>query len=71
MSDKKTRIHHAIVKAQEAFWAEIAKAFPEAQSGDMSPETQCDFDAACASAVEDWVDANVSPETERTDVPTQ
>jgi len=58
VSDKKTRIHHATVKAQEAFWTEIAGAFPEVKSGDFDPQVQLAFDEVCASAVTHWVDIN-------------
>ena len=52
------RIHHAVVAAQEAFWAKIAEAFPEIKTGDFSPSAQMAFDATCMTAAVTWVRAN-------------
>lgn len=52
------RLHDAVVAAQEAFWAKIAAAFPEATSGDFPPGDQLAFDAACMSAATVWVEGN-------------
>lgn len=56
------RLHHATVKAQEAFWAAIADEFPEVKSGDFSPAATDAFDSACMSAGSSWVAGNW-PET--------
>ena len=52
------RVHNAVVNAQSAFWAEIAKAFPEIKTGDFPPEAQLVFDSACVSAATLWVESN-------------
>jgi len=54
-----TRIHHATVEAQSAFWASMVKAFPEIKTGDFSPHAEQMFDAACISATTLWVNANL------------
>lgn len=54
------RLHDAVVAAQEAFWAKIAAAFPEATSGDFPPGDQLAFDAACMSAATVWVEGNTA-----------
>lgn len=41
-------------EAQEAFWAVVAKAYPEAEHGDFPPDATMDFDTACEDAVESW-----------------
>ena len=32
------RVKAAVQRADEAFWAEIAESFPEARTGDLSPQ---------------------------------
>jgi hypothetical protein len=49
------RIKAAIEKADLAFWAEIAKAFPEAISGDFPPDADFAFAEACEQAVDTWL----------------
>lgn len=53
------RITAAAEKAQQAFWSVIAAEFPEATTGDLSPEVSSRLDAAIANAVESWVMWNV------------
>lgn len=52
------RIAAAVEKAQEEFWAIIARRFPEIRSGDFSPDAQMKFDEACEEAVRIWIDSN-------------
>lgn len=40
MNEIEQRIKEAAEAADEAFWAVIAERFPEATSGDVSPEWQ-------------------------------
>lgn len=58
IDELKTRIHHATVQAQEAFWTAIASAFPEAKAGDFAPDVADTFDRACISAASAWVYVN-------------
>lgn len=53
------RIQKAVRAGEEAFWAEIAGAFPEARYGDFSPEQTSAWDAACNAAVVGWIRNNV------------
>lgn len=55
------RITAAATKAMAAFWASVAKDFPEAESGDFSPEATMSFEAACFTAVDRWAHDNVQP----------
>jgi len=49
------RIGEALMKADLAFWAEIAKAFPEAKTGDFPPEASLKWDKARDQAVYWWL----------------
>lgn len=57
-ADMATRIHHATVAAQEAFWESMVASFPEIKTGDFPPEADLRFDQACISATTTWIDAN-------------
>lgn len=50
-------------EAQSAFWAVIAKNYPNVKTGDFSPEATTAFDDACMTAVTLWLAAN-TPITE-------
>lgn len=52
------RIEKAIERADLAFWAEIAKSFPETTSGDFSPEQDIKWSRARDNAVYWWLDWN-------------
>jgi hypothetical protein len=62
MTNDKTlaeRIAQTAEAAQEAFWAEVAKNFPEAVTGDFDPMALHHFDERCKNAVKLWVMWNV------------
>jgi hypothetical protein len=44
--------------AENAFWAEIAKAYPEIKTGDFDPVQSGKFSDACEDAVCAWLHAN-------------
>lgn len=52
------RLNNAVDAAQAAFWAEIAKAYPEAKSGDLDPWMVHQFDQITRKAAGAWVEAN-------------
>lgn len=52
------RIEEALNSGLQAFWAEIAAAFPEITSGDLSPEVTLKLEQECRSAIEEWVQGN-------------
>lgn len=54
------RVDGAVVKAGEAFWREIVKAFPESMGGDLGPDAARDLELAMMKAANAWVDANVA-----------
>ena len=49
------RIKKATADALFAFWAEFSKQFPEADTGDIDPETDHAFNDAAAAAARSWV----------------
>lgn len=53
------RVRAAVRAGEEAFWAVIAEAFPEAESGDLSPDAVDDMQRALLRATHRWVEANV------------
>jgi hypothetical protein len=53
-----TQIDLAISDAQEAFWAEIAKHYPEITTGDFPPDAHAAFERACSEAAAVWVEGN-------------
>ena len=57
MIDNK-RIVEATEKAMESFWESVAKSFPEAESGDLSPWTTITFCEMAETAVREWAEAN-------------
>ena len=52
------RIKDAVHEADDAFWAVIAKAFPECKTGDFDPMATFKFTAAQEYAVTTWLEAN-------------
>lgn len=52
------RIQVAVAAAEDAFWEEIARRFPECKTGDLSPGTTFKLRAACTEAVQEWTSVN-------------
>lgn len=54
-------------RAQEAFWAVVAAAHPEITTGDFGPLETIQFNQACETAIQQWVEGNrpASPPPER------
>lgn len=52
------RILAAVEQAEHAFWAEIVKHFPEAQSGDFNPLAAHRLTNSLHEAVNTWIDSN-------------
>lgn len=52
-------INAAADEGQRAFWVVVARAFPDAQSGDFSPEAQRALDEVLRASVELWAEGNV------------
>ena len=46
--------------AQLAFWAEVVKHLPLAESGDFDPMSSCNFDLAIEAAIKTWWSWNAS-----------
>jgi hypothetical protein len=49
------RIEAAVKRADEAFWAEVAAAFPEANTGDLSVEETLDLTVAERKVIGSWL----------------
>jgi len=56
MSERRKK---AVEAALLAFWAEIANAYPEADSGDIDPVSDHRFTEAADRIVEEWIGWNV------------
>lgn len=54
-----TKINELTQDALDAFWEVIAKQFPNAKSGDLSPLVSFHLTQAAESAVRAWVSANI------------
>lgn len=52
------KLNKIVNAAEEAFWAEIAKAFPHIKTGDLSPDADIPFKTAARDVVRAWVDEN-------------
>ncbi|TRZ49154.1 MAG: hypothetical protein D4S01_09135 [Dehalococcoidia bacterium] len=52
-------------KAQEAFWAVVAKEFPTVKNRNFNPEETREFNEACEQAIYDWVRENYPSGVER------
>jgi len=50
------------VEACEAFWEVIVRHFPDAKSGDLSPERTIRQRMANVDAIEEWIRNNVLPQ---------
>lgn len=55
---RRTRLADAVEAAGEAFWAEIAKHYPEVNSGDFGPEETVTLERALHGAVSLWLHYN-------------
>lgn len=57
-ADLRRRLDQALQKADAAFWAEIAKAFPEVKSGDFPPDLTARWTKDIGDAVLQWMLTN-------------
>ena len=55
----KAELQSLIDQAFDAFWGVIAKRFPEATTGDLSPWATIRLDDAAHVAVSEWIHNNV------------
>lgn len=59
------KIEQVSCKAQEAFWAVVAKEFPEVKNIDFGSEQAIDFNQACEQVIYDWIRSNYPSGVER------
>lgn len=57
------RVRDAAERGQQAFWHAIAESFPEATSGDFSPEATLAFEKSLILAVFRWTRNNLPEPT--------
>lgn len=53
------KMRKAVEAARDAFWEEVVKAYPEAQTGDFAPDALWRWEQATEAAVQHWVEGNV------------
>lgn len=58
MPRRRTKTSLVAELAQEAFWAVVAREYPDVKSGDLDPMQTHLFDQACKDMVESWVRLN-------------
>ncbi|ANJ73101.1 MULTISPECIES: hypothetical protein [Burkholderiaceae] len=58
IQDIKKQVEEVAEKAQQAFWDEVAKNFPEISTGDMPIQAVFQFNKECEEAVGIWVKSN-------------
>jgi hypothetical protein len=49
-------------EALDAFWQVVVRHFPEAKSGDLSPERTIRLHIAASTAVREWICNNAKPQ---------
>jgi hypothetical protein len=49
-------------EALDAFWEVIVRHFPEAKSGDLSPERTIGLHSAASIAIREWISNNAEPQ---------
>ena len=60
------KIEQVSCKAQEAFWAVVAKEFPGVEKNiNLGSEQMTEFNEACEQAIYDWVRENYPSGVER------
>lgn len=59
MENKENRVKETLEQASTAFWAVVAKNFPEAKYGDFPPEMQVQLDQMMEKSIRVWLDYNV------------
>ena len=57
------RVRDAVERAQQEFWRVIAESFPEAPSGDFSPEATLALEKSLMLAVLSWTRTNLPVNT--------
>jgi hypothetical protein len=55
------RMSNVMEAAELAFWDVVAKAYPEAKSGDLSPAATMEFAAAVEQVITRWLMTNADP----------
>ena len=55
------RLSNVLEAAEGAFWKVVAESYPEAKSGDLSPDASIKFAAASEDAIVEWIATNADP----------
>ena len=56
------RLDAAVESAESAFWADVAANYPEAKTGDFSPEAAVALEAVLRTAIVLWLEWNADEE---------
>ncbi len=59
MDNKEKRVKETLEQASVAFWAVVAKNFPEAKYGDFPPEMEFQLNQIMEKSIRVWLDFNV------------
>jgi hypothetical protein len=57
-----SRIELAVRSAEDAFWEEVVKQFPEAKTGDLAPDISVQLTQIMGKAIRAWIDVNIGEE---------
>ena len=60
-SEDFNKLSNVLEAAESAFWKIVASYYPEAVSGDLSPDASINFAAASEDAIVEWVRTNADP----------
>lgn len=58
IAPSESRFARAVERADQAFWATVARMFPEVETGDLDPQAAARIETAMREAVAAWLDAN-------------
>lgn len=58
LDEEKIRFERALAAADEVFWSEIVKHYPEIQTGDLSPSDTFLWNNVSRRTVTAWLEAN-------------
>ena len=59
LEEERLKFERAVEAADEAFWAEIVRHYPEVQSGDLSPSDTFLWNNVSRRTVAAWVENNM------------
>lgn len=64
MSTKEQKLQKTMHRAMDAFWEQVAVAYPDVKNGDLSIDETFIFENACESAIRSWLVWNALSKSE-------